>query len=232
MVSAAEHYRSAFINTLSSSSLSISLDFAYEREQPQTQWERSNFVLEQQQLVHLEQQRKQLQQREQQQEQQKTLQEKLLLLSQMESNNWPMNQATPTTTWTPLGYQAWPQSAVTAAGAAAAAASVRNSPVHTISPGVIRPPPGLETANFMNNNNNGCQLPAVGDAVAPLQVNHNSNNHIDHTHNATTQQQQQQVDDERRMSLGMSTMPTQYDPFTSPSSIWSDNWRQRNNHMN
>lgn len=201
-------------------SLSLSLDFAYEREQ--TQWERSNFILEQQQLVQLEQQRKQ------QQEQQKTLQEKLLLLSQMESNNWPMNQATPTTTWTPLGYQAWPQSGVTAAGAA----SVRNSPVHTISHGVIRPPPGLETANFMNNNNS-CQLPAVGDAVAPLQVNHNSNNHIDHTHNATTQQQQQQqVDDERRMSLGMSTMPTQYDPFTSPSSIWSDNWRQRNNHMN
>lgn len=216
----------------------LSLDFAYEHEQPQTQWERSNFILEQQQLVQLEQQRKQQQQREQQreqqQEQQKTLQEKLLLLSQMESNNWPMNQATPTTTWSPLGYQAWPQTGVTAAGAvvaAAAAASVRNSPVHTISPGVIRPPPGLETANFMNNNN--CPLPAVGDAVAPLQVNHNSNNHIDHTHNATTQQQQQQqVDDERRMSLGMSTMPTQYDPFTSPSSIWSDNWRQRNNHMN
>ncbi|ALC41311.1 CG8370, partial [Drosophila busckii] len=26
--------------------------------------------------------------------------------------------------------------------------------------------------------------------------------------------------------------PTQYDPFTSPSSIWSDTWRQNNNYMN
>jgi len=29
------------------------------------------------------------------------------------------------------------------------------------------------------------------------------------------------------------SLPTQYDPFTSPSSIWSDTWRQssqRNNH--
>lgn len=169
----------------------------------------------------------QLEHQRKQQEQQKQLQEKLLLLSQMETNNWPLNQATPATTWTPLGYAAWPnQSAVNAA----AAASVRTSPEHTIKPGVIRPPPGLETANFMNNN---CQLPR-GEVAAP-QVNHNSNNHIDGlaiTHNAT-----QQVDDERRAQQLMTMtesmpMPTQYDPFTSPSSIWSDNWRQRNNHMN
>ncbi|XP_017010161.2 transmembrane protein 131 homolog [Drosophila takahashii] len=37
---------------------------------------------------------------------------------------------------------------------------------------------------------------------------------------------------------GESSLPTQYDPFTSPSSIWSDTWRQssqrnsHNNHMN
>lgn len=155
------------------------------------------------------------------------MQEKLLMLSQMDTNNWPLNQATPTTTWTPLGYAAWSN---LGAVNATAAVSVRNSPAHTFRPvvGVTRLPPGLETANFMNNN---CQLP-VSDAAAP-QVNHNSNNHIDGmaiTHNAT-----QQVDDERRAQQPVTMsmpMPTQYDPFTSPSSIWSDNWRQRNNHMN
>ncbi|XP_064551744.1 transmembrane protein 131 homolog isoform X2 [Drosophila montana] len=181
----------------------------YEREQPQSQWERSELILKQQLLLEqLEQQRKQEQQQQQQQ--------KLMLMSNMESNNWAMNQGTASTTWTPLGYAAWPNQS-------AAAAPQRASPAHTLTPGVgvIRPPPGLEP------NYNNCHLPAAGAgagagaaAVIKNSSNH-SNNHID---GLTAMQNAQ--------DRAQHNMPTQYDPFTSPSSIWSDNWRQRNNHMN
>ncbi|XP_034478244.1 transmembrane protein 131 homolog [Drosophila innubila] len=181
----------------------------YERDQlQQAQWERQEQLLkqQQQQQLLLERQRK-LQQ-----------QEKLLLMSNMEGSNWPMNHATPAATWTPLGYAAWPNQAV-----------MRTSPTHTITPGVgvIRPPPGLESSY----NNKNCQLPGAGTGTGPgtgavtgaAPISNNNNNHIDAlatSHNAQQQQDRGQ------------NMPTQYDPFTSPSSIWSDNWRQRNNHMN
>ncbi|XP_030558301.1 transmembrane protein 131 homolog [Drosophila novamexicana] len=176
----------------------------YEREQPPSQWERSELILKQQLLLEqLEQQRKQEQQQQQQQ--------KLML---MESNNWAMNQATAGTTWTPLGYAAWPNQS-------AAAAPQRTSPAHTLTPGVgvIRPPPGLESTY------NNCHLPAAGaGAGAAAATNNNgnhSNNHLDGLNALQNAQDRAQHN-----------MPTQYDPFTSPSSIWSDNWRQRNNHMN
>lgn len=168
-----------------------------------------------------------LQQLAQQRKQQE--QQKLLHMSNMESNNWAVNQGNAAPSWTPLGYSGWPNQTV-----------ARTSPTHTITPGVgvIRPPPGLES------NYNNCQLPAAGTEVgvgvgvghrneaaaavaaasasavgATASTNNNqSNNHIDGLQNAQDRPQH--------------NIPYQYDPFTSPSSIWSDNWRQRNNHMN
>ncbi|XP_017096638.2 transmembrane protein 131 homolog [Drosophila bipectinata] len=45
--------------------------------------------------------------------------------------------------------------------------------------------------------------------------------------------QDEQIDP-RIIAMRQESLPTQYDPFTSPSSIWSDTWRQsskRNNHI-
>lgn len=180
----------------------------YDREQAQqAHWERQEQLLKQQQQQQL------LLERQLKQQQQ----EKLLLMSNMEGSNWPMNHATPAATWTPLGYADWPNQA-----------AMRTSPTHTITPGVgvIRPPPGLESSYNTKN----CQLPGTGTAPGTAGkgatlISSNSNNHIDGLVTSHNAQQQQQQDRGQNM-------PTQYDPFTSPSSIWSDNWRQRNNHMN
>ncbi|KAH8370330.1 hypothetical protein KR093_003087, partial [Drosophila rubida] len=154
-------------------------------------------------------------------------QEKLMrMMTNLDDANWPLDvngTAASGSSWTSLGYTGWPNQS-----------SLRTSPMHTINPslsmGVIRPPPGLE----QSYNNNNCQLPGIAGgaevqssaaataAAAALFANHsNNNNHIDNAQQENRAQQQQQPQ-----------MPTQYDPFTSPSSIWSDNWRQRNNHMN
>ncbi|KAH8254796.1 hypothetical protein KR032_012228 [Drosophila birchii] len=77
---------------------------------------------------------------------------------------------------------------------------------------VLRPPPGLE------------------QNLAPRQM-------LGTAHNLA---QEQGVAGTRAEASvpGESSLPTQYDPFTSPSSIWSDTWRQssqrnnNNNHMN
>ncbi|XP_030379007.1 transmembrane protein 131 homolog [Scaptodrosophila lebanonensis] len=101
------------------------------------------------------------------------------------------------------------------------AASWQNQVPHTAT-GVVRPPPGLETTYL--------QMP----------VNNPSNmiNHVDELAQNLLAPTNAQIEQERTQ------LPTQYDPFTSPSSIWSDNWRQnqsqsqqqqqqqRNNHMN
>ncbi|KAH8309290.1 hypothetical protein KR059_007781 [Drosophila kikkawai] len=79
--------------------------------------------------------------------------------------------------------------------------------------GVMRPPPGLE------------------QNLAPRQM-------LGTAHNLA---QEPGVAGSNRTEAsfpGESSLPTQYDPFTSPSSIWSDTWRQSsqrnnsNNHMN
>ncbi|XP_062132509.1 transmembrane protein 131 homolog [Drosophila sulfurigaster albostrigata] len=150
------------------------------------------------------------------------------MMPNLDDSNWPLNAtngaAATGNSWSSLDFGAWPNPS-----------SLRTSPMHTIHPsvgmGYIRPPPGLEH----NYNNNNCQFPGVAGvadmqssaAAAAFIANHSNqsnNNHIDNAQQLPLQQQQQQ--EERQQ------MPTQYDPFTSPSSIWSDNWRQRNNHMN
>ncbi|KAH8348621.1 hypothetical protein KR084_009237 [Drosophila pseudotakahashii] len=78
-------------------------------------------------------------------------------------------------------------------------------PDATPSMGVMRPPPGLEQ-NARQTHNLAQEPGSVGAASG--------------TGAAVP---------------GESSLPTQYDPFTSPSSIWSDTWRQssqRNNHNN
>ncbi|EDW02552.1 GH22058 [Drosophila grimshawi] len=197
------------------------------RQQTQAQWERSELILWQQLLLdQLEQQRKQ--------------QEKLLLLSSsIESNNWALNLAAGGTgaTWTPLGYAAWPQHG---------AATPRTSPAHTITPGVgvIRPPPGLESNYNNKHNNNNCQLTAAvagvgvatssggATATAPLNSNNNNNSNVNNSNNNHIDGLAALQDAQERVASNAMPTHAQYDPFTSPSSIWSDNWRQRNNHMN
>ncbi|XP_017120304.1 transmembrane protein 131 homolog [Drosophila elegans] len=74
--------------------------------------------------------------------------------------------------------------------------------------GVMRPPPGLEQNARQTHTHNLAQEPeaATGNGTGTA-ANPGE----------------------------ISVLPTQYDPFTSPSSIWSDTWRQssqRNNHNN
>ncbi|XP_017078553.1 transmembrane protein 131 homolog isoform X2 [Drosophila eugracilis] len=76
-------------------------------------------------------------------------------------------------------------------------------PDTTSSMGVIRPPPGLEQ-NARQTHNNLAQVSASAGAASGIGP-----------------------------AVPGESLPTQYDPFTSPSSIWSDTWRQssqRNNH--
>ncbi|KAH8261364.1 hypothetical protein KR044_007958 [Drosophila immigrans] len=195
-------------------------------------------------MNHLNRQRPQRELQEQQLKEQQLLlehlrkqqqQEKLMrMMSNLDDGNWPLEAngtAATGNSWTSLGYAGWPSQG-----------SLRTSPMHTINPslgmGVIRPPPGLE----QSYNNNNCQLPGVAGvaeaqssaaaaaAAAALLANHsnNSNNHIENAQQEERAQQMQQQQQHQQQQQ----MPTQYDPFTSPSSIWSDNWRQRNNHMN
>ncbi|XP_017146497.1 transmembrane protein 131 homolog [Drosophila miranda] len=173
------------------------------QQQQQAQWERSELIMQQQLLLQQAQQLE-MQQRQQEQQQKQLQQEKLLLLANMESNNW-------NSPWSPLGYGAWPDVQTT---------GVVN---------VVRPPPGLAAATGYNNS----QMLATSHNIA--------------------QEQQGIVAAAAAVGVGGigsgaaavtgpgESLPTQYDPFTSPSSIWSDTWRQssqrnnnhnNNNHMN
>ncbi|XP_034133405.1 transmembrane protein 131 homolog isoform X4 [Drosophila guanche] len=164
-------------------------------QQQQVQWERSELVMQQQLLLQQAQQLE-LQQRQQEQQQKQLQQEKLLLLANMESNNWG-------SPWSPLGYGAWP-----------------DQPTGVVN--VVRPPPGL--SQLLATSHNIAQEQQQGTAAGVAAVG--------------------------GIGIGAvagavagpgESLPTQYDPFTSPSSIWSDTWRQssqrnnnhnNNNHMN